>query len=634
MTMVDLHWLPPLPGGNGDLRTLAQAKEISWAELVKFANARLDFVQTNRLDKILMRCFGEQEAADAAGKPLRLAVLSSSTADHLVSALRVAGLRRNLRVHVHVGDYGQYLQELQDTTSSLYKFRPSAVLFAFHAHHLFGAAEPGLSRADSDALMDSVASRIRLAWRRARDQFKGQVIQQTIVNTHQALLGSNEHRLPGSAAGLTGRLNVRLREMADEEGVDILALDQVMALDGVHAWHDPGLWHRSKQEISPAASPAYADLVLRLVAAQQGRAAKCLVLDLDNTLWGGVIGDDGLEGIKLGQGSAVGEAYVAFQHYALELSKRGIILAVCSKNDPANARLPFDEHPDMVLKSTDIACFVANWNDKATNLRTIAEQLNIGIDSLVFADDNPFERNIVRRELPMVSVPELPEDPAYYAQCIADAGYFEAIQITPEDLERNGQYRANAARESLRAVHTDLASYLKSLNMEMLWAPFDKVGLQRIVQLINKTNQFNLRTQRYSESEVVAVMEQPGALALQLRLLDQFGDNGIIGIVIAVPQDDALKLDTWLMSCRVLGRQVEEATMNLVVEQARALGASRLIGEFLPTKKNGMVRDHYQKLGFTRQGGAQEGPSLWELVLADYQAFCTSIAIVRSTVNG
>jgi FkbH-like protein len=288
----------------------------------------------------------------------------------------------------------------------------------------------------------------------------------------------------------------------------------------------------------------------------------------------------------------------------------------------------------MVLKSTDIACFVANWNDKATNLRTIAEQLNIGIDSLVFADDNPFERNIVRRELPMVSVPELPEDPAYYAQCIADAGYFEAIQITPEDLERNGQYRANAARESLRAVHTDLAGYLKSLNMEMLWAPFDKVGLQRIVQLINKTNQFNLRTQRYSESEVVAVMEQPGALALQLRLLDQFGDNGIIGIVIAVPQDDALKLDTWLMSCRVLGRQVEEATMNLVVEQARALGASRLIGEFLPTKKNGMVRDHYQKLGFTRQGGAQEGPSLWELVLADYQAFCTSIAIVRSTVNG
>src|SRR5580704_9053999 len=181
MSMVDLHWLPPLQGGNGDLRNLAQAKEISWAELVKFANARLDFVQTNRLDKILMRSFGEQEAADAAGKPLRLAVLSSSTADHLVSALRIAGLRRNLRVHVHVGDYGQYLQELQDTASSLYKFRPSAVLFAFHAHHLFGAAEPGMSRADSDALMDSVAGKIRLAWRRARDQFKGQVIQQTII---------------------------------------------------------------------------------------------------------------------------------------------------------------------------------------------------------------------------------------------------------------------------------------------------------------------------------------------------------------------------------------------------------------------------------------------------------------------
>jgi FkbH-like protein len=345
------------------------------------------------------------------------------------------------------------------------------------------------------------------------------------------------------------------------------------------------------------------------------------VLDLDNTLWGGIIGDDGLDGIVLGQGSALGEAFVSFQNYAQELSRRGVILAVCSKNDEANALAPFEKHPDMVLRRSDIACFVANWQDKPANLRAIAQALNIGMDSLVLADDNPFERNMVRRELPMVGVPELPEDPALYARCVADAGYFEMLRITTEDVERSKQYQRNLERELLRSSSTDVESYLKSLDMRLVWRPFDQVGLQRIVQLINKTNQFNLTTRRYSQAEVTALMSDPRCLTLQLRLLDTFGDNGIIAIVIGKPESPGssdMLIDTWLMSCRVLGRQVEEATLNVVMAEAARLGARKLIGEYRPTAKNDMVREHYAKLGFAAATAGADHATRWARSVEDF----------------
>jgi FkbH-like protein len=635
MRAADLYWLPVLESGGDDLRRLARSSgAVGWSELVGAAVSRLDFVQTNRLDKIVLKHFGDQASTDSSIKSLRIAVMSSSTADHLAPGLRVAGLRRNVRVRVYVGDYGQYRQELQSSDSALCRFQPEVFLFAFHAQHLFGNLHGNLSKSDATELVESVSDKIRQSWRSARQLSNGQIIQQTIIPTYQPLLGSNEHRLPGSGANLVDRINIRLRELADEESVDILALDRCMANDGAAVWHDPGLWHLSKQEISPLAVPAYGDFVMRLVDARQGRSFKCLVLDLDNILWGGMVGDDGVEGIRLGHGSVLGESYVEFQNYVRGLSKRGVVLAVCSKNDPAAALAPFEIHPDMVLKSDDIACFVANWDDKAANIRTIAARLNVGLDSLVFADDSPFERNIVRRELPMVAVPELPEDPAYYARCLADAGYFEAVHLSSEDFDRSGHYRENAAREDLLTVHTDLAGYLNSLNMQLLWSPFDRMGLQRIVQLINKTNQFNLRTRRYTEQEVLAVMKQPDVLTLQLRLVDRFGDNGIIGIVIATPQDDCLKIDTWLMSCRVVGRHVEQATINIVVEQARKLHADRLLGEYLPTKKNDMVRDHYQRLGFSKVAEGEDGSSQWILAMADFRAFSTPIVSIGSDVRG
>ena len=598
--MTGLYWLPAPPADWRErLRSLPAEPAEAWNRAVALANTRLDFVQTGNLDAAVRRVFAAPPEGLPA-RPVRLAVLGSCTMSHLLPAVRVAGLRRGLWIDIHEGDYGQYLQDLADPGSSLHGFAPTALLLAFDAHHLAGSLSAAFDESRTEELLDDTARRLRETWRLARRAVQGPVVQQTILPVHPPLFGNNEHRLPGSRARFIARLNERLRIMAEQEGVDLLAIDDRAARDGLAAWHDPSLWHHAKQEIAPPAAPLYGDLLGRLLAARQGSSRKCLVLDLDNTLWGGVVGDDGLDGLVLGQGSALGEAYVAVQDHARELARRGIILAVCSKNDERNALEPFDKHPDMILRREDIACFVANWEDKAANLRTIARSLNIGLESLVFLDDNPFERELVRRELPMVAVPEVADDPALYPGTLADAGYFEGVSFTGEDRERAGQYRGNLEREALKEQATDLPAYLRGLNMRLVARPFDDLGKQRIVQLINKSNQFNLTTRRYSDAEVEAVMADPRAFGLQFRLIDRFGDNGVIAIVICrLRAGNEAVIDTWLMSCRVLGRQVEQATLDVIVERARALGVSRLVGEYFPTAKNGMVKDHYAKLGFS-----------------------------------
>jgi FkbH-like protein len=611
--MTQLHWLPDDPEWRNRLKALragtfaTQAE--AWTEAVALANLRLDFVRTNALEQTVRMLFAAKPPAGTGTKPIRLALLGSCTMAHLHGAIRVAGLRRGIWIDIYENDYGQYMQELADTDSALHEFLPNTVLLALDAHHLTAGLSAQFGPAEGEAAVEEQTGRIAECWRLAREAFKCPVIHQTPLPVHADLLGQNEHRLSGSAARVIARINHELRGMADAAGVDLLTMDARAARDGIDAWHDIGMWHRAKQEISTAAAPFFGDLVGRIVAAQQGRSFKCLVLDLDNTLWGGVIGDDGMDGIVLGQGSPLGEGYTAFQEYARNLSRRGIILAVCSKNDEANALEPFEKHPEMTLKRNDIASFSANWQDKAANIKAIALELNIGIDSLVFVDDNPVERALIRQELPMVAVPEVTDDPISFVRAVSDAGYFESIGITDEDRVRSSQYQSNRAREALRTSTTDMPAYLRGLEMEMIWRPFDRVGLQRTVQLINKTNQFNLTVRRYGEDDVLHIMQSGTAFGLQLRLLDRFGDNGIIAICIGKMQgDEDLLIDTWLMSCRVLGRQVEPTTLNLIADQAKKLGARRLLGDYIPTKKNGMVRDHYTKLGFdileTRDDGS------------------------------
>src|SRR5271165_3635463 len=343
----ELHWLPRQSTWSRDLASNQPGPE-AWPALCGLARARIDALETRSLDR-KRQALVRAPPASVMAPPVRLAVLASSTVDHLLPAIRVGGLRRELWIETHTPDYGQYTQALMDPSSPLHAFRPTAVLFALDSRHLLAGIEPGGDEEAIERRITRIAEDLAAQWALARQAFRCQVIQQTLLPVFDPLLGNNEHRLPGSQYWAIQQINASLRKLADAEGVDVLALDAVAASDGLAAWHDPALWHRAKQEVHPSAAPNYGDLVVRLLAAALGRSSKALVLDLDNTIWGGVIGDDGMEGITLGQGSALGEAFVAFQRYARDLGRRGIILAVCSKNDEANAVEPFEKHPEMVL---------------------------------------------------------------------------------------------------------------------------------------------------------------------------------------------------------------------------------------------------------------------------------------------
>ena len=618
---MNLYWLQKQSEFGAKLRAISPASQSEAAtELIRLANSQLDFIETAKLDRFLQKLSDVLRPNVNRARPVRLALIGSSTLAHLVPAIRVAALRRGLWVDVFEGHYGMYHQELADSTSDLYMFNPDVVLLALDAHHLTAGDSPST---------EAALSLIQSCWQMIKGHLRATVIQQTILPVMPNAFGNNEHQFTSSPASVISEINAQLRPLAQSEGIHLLAVDVLTEAFGINAMFDPVLWYRSKQEIHPSASVVWGDQVGRLLAALRGLSYKCLVLDLDNTVWGGVIGDDGIEGIKLGQGSAVGESYVAFQRFVAKLASRGIILAVCSKNTDSVARAAFENHPDMILRLKDIACFMANWEDKATNLRRIAETLNIGLDSLVFVDDNPFERNLIRQELPMVAVPELPDDPALYAYAVSDGGYFEGLTLTGEDLERGKQYQANAEREQLRGGVTDMASYLRGLDMELNWGSFDQIGLSRVVQLINKSNQYNLTSRRYTEEEVSEMMADPDVLTFQFRLVDRFGDNGMISVVIGrVLDSSTLDLNTWLMSCRVLGRQVQEAALDVIVERAKARGLRRLLGSYLPSAKNGMVREHYKDLGFAFKDSAEDGSSVWMLDLTTYEPKSTFINIL------
>ncbi len=617
----DLAWLPECAAWSDLLESAReQEPDVAYRTFQRLANCRMDFVRAGRLDRAIQR-YRAQHGEPQGLPTLRLGLLGSSTLSHLHAGVRLGALRRGLLVEIYEGPYGQYRQELSDRSSDLYAFQPQALCFALDAQHLAGFEQANAP--DALAMMAQ-------CWRTAQAELGCVVLQQTVLPRLPRLMGNGEERLPSSPARVVEEINSGLRQQAPAGGVHLLAVDVWAAQDGLTYWHDPMLWFSSKHEVHPRASVMYGDQMGRMLAAVRGRSAKCLVLDLDNTLWGGVIGDDGLDGIVLGQGSAAAEAHLALQRYALQLSRRGVILAVCSKNEEANALAAFEEHPEMVLRRRDIACFVANWQDKATNLREIATELNIGLESLVFVDDNPAERALIRRELPMVAVPELPEDAAGYVDCLARAGYFESLAVTDDDRQRAEQYRANTERQSMLQSATDMDSFLDGLKMELTWSPFQRGDLARVVQLINKTNQFNLTTRRYTEGEVNAFMLDESVGTLQMRLADVYGDNGLIALVIARRSSESvLELDTWLMSCRVLGRQVEVATLNLVASLAREMGCHAVRGEYRPTEKNGMVRDHYRRLGFELKEIGSDSSTEWLLPLDVFKEQPTHMRVVE-----
>ncbi len=484
---------------------------------------------------------------------------------------------------------------------------------------------------EADQALSRVVEDLRGLWRKAREHVGITVIQQTFLDVSEPLFGSYDRLVPGAPARLVARLNEWLADAAAEDGVLLLDVARASARDGIDAWFDIARWLQARIEIAPQSASRYGDLLVRLVAARHGQSRKCLVLDLDNTLWGGVLGDDGLDGIVLGEGSAAGEAHLGLQRYAKLLRDRGIVLAICSRNDPEIAEAAFREHPEMVLARSDIAAFVANWEDKTDNLRAIARQLNIGLDSLVFVDDNPAERARIRQSLPMVAVPELPADPAHFSRRIADARYFEAVSFTAEDRGRTGHYAANAEREALRGQSQSLDDFLHGLGMSVADGPVTPVDLARATQLIDKTNQFNTTARRYTPEELSWLAASPANIMLQFRLSDRFGDHGLVSVMVLRPDPDdpgALEVDTWVMSCRVFGRQLEVEAMNIAVEAARSRGIRAFRADFIPTGRNAVIGNLYASLGFLRvsPAAAENGAQRWLLHLDEYVSRPTAIA--------
>ena len=630
-----MRWLPVPRDFRGDLRAaLHGAKPTECLEsLASLAACRLGFLETVQLDRALGR-LGLKEAPGFL--PIRLAILASATVDHLSPAIRVAGLRRKLLIDVHSGGYGQYRQELLDPTSALHHFAPQSVLFSLSARDAIAGVPLTATAAEVDEAIARFVGDLRSLWRMAREIGNAAVIQQTFIDVTEPLFGGYDRMVPGAPARVVARLNDQLCEAAARGDVLLLDVARASERDGIDAWFDVGRWLQGKLEIAPQAAPLYGDLAARILAAQRGLSKKCLVLDLDNTLWGGVIGDDGLDGIVLGEGSAAGEAHLALQHYAKLLKERGVILAVCSKNDAKVAEAVFRDHPEMVLRRSDIAAFLANWDDKALNLKAIAARLNIGVDSLVFVDDNPVERARVRQSLPMVAVLELPDDAAQYVRCLAEAGYFEAVAFTSDDRDRAQQYAANAERETLLGSAESMGEFLRGLNMSVVFGPFTSVDHARVVQLINKTNQFNTTTRRYASEEVARIASLPEALTLQFRLIDRVGDNGLVSTMILRPAPDdegVLEIENWVMSCRVFGRELEYEAMNIAVDAARERGARALVGNYIPTAKNEVIKTLYPNLGFTEvnQSAPANGATRWFLELADYVMRDTHIIVEEQT---
>ncbi len=368
--------------------------------------------------------------------------------------------------------------------------------------------------------------------------------------------------------------------------------------------HDEKLYYIAKMPISTHALPNVAKQVVDVIKAINGTIRKCVVLDLDNTLWGGVIGDDGLENIQIGE-LGLGHAFSEFQMWLRELRKRGMILAVCSKNEEDTAKQPFLKHPEMILKMEDISIFVANWEDKATNIKHIQSALNIGMDSMVFLDDNPFERNLVKSIIPEITVPDLPEDPAQYLRYIKSLNLFETASYSSADKLRTKQYQEEAVRANLQKQFVSYDDYLKNLEMEAEVRPFDKFHFSRIAQLTQRSNQFNLRTIRYTEQDIERIAKNDSCITRYYTLKDKFGDYGLISVVILDKQQDTLFISEWLMSCRVLKRGMEEFIADNIIQIASENGFSKVAGEYIRTPKNHMVSDIYRRMGFHESANGQ-----------------------------
>lgn len=534
---------------------------------------------------------------------VKLALVGDTATQLLATAIKGMGVVRACNTDLFEAEYNQVERQFMDPTSELYEF-DADIIVVFQSTHKLGEHHSLLSVEQQMSLADerlgfiaSICDNPTLANKK--------IIYFNYPEIGDTVFGSYANKVPSSFTYQVRKLNYGLMKMAEQyPNLFICDIAEVQNKIGRDMMFASNVYTTTEMVLSTNALPYVASRVMDIICAIMGQFKKCLILDLDNTVWGGVIGDDGLEGIQLGHGLGIGKAFTEFQMWVKKLKQRGVIICVASKNNEETAKEPFEKHPDMVLKLDDIAVFQANWETKVDNIRTIQSVLNISFDSMVFLDDNPFERNIVRENIPGITVPDLPQDPADYLEYLYSLNLFETANYSNADKDRTKQYQVEAKRVSFSKTFTNEADFLKSLNMVSTVSGFTKFNIPRVAQLSQRSNQFNLRTIRYTEADITAMAENPDVVDLSFTLEDKFGDNGLIAVVIMKPLDkEILFVDTWFMSCRVLKRGMENFILNTMVKKAKAAGYKQIIGEYLPTLKNKIVERHYEKLGFSKIEG-------------------------------
>lgn len=536
---------------------------------------------------------------------IRVAVLAGSTVDPLIDALRVSLLLAGFRLDAYNAPFDAWRQQAADPDSGLYRFRPDIVWFFLTSRdlRLLDTQDP----ANADAADAATLHDVTEAARQVLQRCPVPVFVNNAEPSALRVLGHLEPGLGATRAARIARHNTALAA-ALPAGASVFDLAHEAACFGLHRFEDARLWYHSKHACALEAYGPLGFAGARLIVASRGRSRKCIVVDLDNTLWGGIVGDDGPDGVRLGaSGGAVGEAFVAFQHHLKALAARGVALAVCSKNDDALAREPFRLRSEMVLGLDDFAVFRANWSNKADNLRDIARTMNIGTDALVFVDDNPAERAQVRAELPEVAVVELPDDPSGYVRALAAGRWFETLSMSDEDRGRSRAYRDNALREEALAGASDISTYLRDLEMHATWGLAEPARMARMAQLINKTNQFQLTDRRYAEAELAALAADPAHWVAWFTLRDRFGDHGLISVLVARTDGATAHIDAWAMSCRVFSRRLEDLAFQVLGREMQARGCSEIIGRYVPSAKNGVVSELYPRLGGQAHGRAAAG---------------------------
>jgi HAD superfamily phosphatase (TIGR01681 family) len=518
-------------------------------------------------------------------KTVKVAVLGDSATQFLIQALRGTGYDYGYNLNIWEADFNQIERQVFDPSSELYKFNPELIIVFHSSHKLLGKYNK-LKPEQYSSLASAQLELVENICNTVNNNLKAKIIYYNYSEIDDSVFGNYANKIESSFLFQLRKLNYELMQFATRQtNFYMVDISSIQNHTGKTAFFQTSVYINTEMVLSLDAVPLVAVKTVDLIAALYGKFKKCLILDLDNTMWGGIIGDDGLENIQIGS-LGIGKAFSEFQYWIKKLKNRGVILAVCSKNTEHIAKEPFEKHPDMVLHLDDIAVFVANWENKADNIRQIQSILNIGFDSMVFLDDNPFERNMVRENVPEVTVPELPEDPADYLEYLYTLNLFETVSFSNEDSERTKQYQVEAQRTVLQKSFANEDEFLQSLNMISLVEPF------------------NLRTVRYTEADIEQLASADNFYTFTFDLADKFGNNGLICVIILKQEDkDTLFIDTWFMSCRVLKRGMENFTLNTIANFAKEKGFTYLKGEYIPTAKNEMVKDHYEKLGFTTKEG-------------------------------